>query len=126
MEIFITLVHELNVVEIKSPYDVGFLDDLKRQIPKHMRKWDSERKIWVVSNMYYLSSIKEVCSKYFSNVIVKEIWPVERFGDSFDELMLLLTKENKKSVYKALALIVHPDRGGSTRAMQLVNEIFGK
>jgi hypothetical protein len=126
MDAFITLIHETNIMEVKTPYNELFIGDLKNSIPKNMRTWDGEKKLWRILNIYYLSITKFVCQRYFNNVVVKEIWPVEKFGDSFDELMNLLSGEDKKHLYKAFALRLHPDKGGNTRAMQLVNDIFGK
>jgi hypothetical protein len=122
----IIVYHEHNIIEIKSSYDTEYIREIKLSVPRELRMWDCVARAWKVYDVGYLPEIQGICNKYYSKVTVNEIWPVSTNvnANKFEKLYLLLSSEDKKALYKALALRVHPDRGGNVKTMQLVNEIF--
>lgn len=52
---------------VKTPYNKDYLDEFKEKIPENDRKWDPERKWWVVKRKH-LKEIKYLANKYFMNL----------------------------------------------------------
>ena len=41
-----------SVIAVRTPYNKGVLADLKSQVPPNGRRWDPDRKVWLVSDQY--------------------------------------------------------------------------
>ena len=63
-------------VNIVTPYDAGFVDALKTQIPYRDRSWNRTRSRWEVS-ADYAERAKKVVGKYFRHIDGEEFSPKE-------------------------------------------------
>ena len=46
-----------------SPYDAAMLNEFKGSIPSHDRRWDGDRKCWLV-DAQHLAALEHLCSRY--------------------------------------------------------------
>jgi hypothetical protein len=51
-------------VELDCPYDAEFVDELKGALPGHARRWDGDRRVWVISSEWW-DAAADVISGYF-------------------------------------------------------------
>lgn len=98
-----------------------FYDELKREINTKLA-WNSTDKVFEV-NPTALPQIKLLLKNHYKDVQVFGIQKQVR-ATKFDKLMDALTKDDKSKIYRLLAGIYHPDRGGNKDTMALINEVF--
>jgi len=53
--------------KIWSPYNEGFVADIKRQIPKHARGWDKDERCWRVDT-YWFGNVQVLLPRYFPDM----------------------------------------------------------
>ena len=61
------LIADGNAIAVKSPYDAGFVNELKSRIQSTERRWKPEIKAWVVSPRHGKTA-QELCEKYFNEI----------------------------------------------------------
>jgi len=124
-----------------TPYLESFVDALKREIPAWGRAWDKGHKMWHV-DLAYRWELQSLLDHYYGewrSVSPAELGLEPEAGqrrarqaagaceaDRYAALHLLPTAppELVKAAYRCLAMLNHPDRGGDTRAMQVINEAY--
>lgn len=118
-------------VWLETPYIEEFVDDLKRCIPPRQRKWSKDRKMWCIGADWASEAIELVESFYdrvqFAGDESRTPRPAEPApANAWAELWLLpgAPPEVIAAAYRAMAKIHHPDHGGDTRAMQLINAAY--
>lgn len=122
------------VIKIRSPYDEGFVADLKDVVPWQYRQWDGALKLWIVQAPYAKDAID--CVRYWYAVVrIIEEEPTTTGpsqsppnGDPFRTLHLLPSAPPQliHAAYKTLARINHPDLGGDVTTMQRINAAYDK
>jgi len=112
-------------------YDKWVIEELKRQIPADHRSYDPANKTWYVRPGWGQVAIS-VLRMAFDAVEVttqdkrSQPKPIRRSDPNFSELHLLPSAPTCviEAAYKAMAKANHPDRGGSTAAMQAINSAY--
>lgn len=61
------LIADGSAIAVKSPYDAGFVNELKSRIQPTERRWKPEIKAWVVSPRHGKTA-QELCEKYFNEI----------------------------------------------------------
>lgn len=54
-------------IAIKTPYDPGFVADLKSSIPYTDRQWKNDTKVWIVTPAHG-AKVQDLCNKYFGEL----------------------------------------------------------
>lgn len=57
------LVRTATKIDVLSPYNEGFKQDVK-EIPYHARSWDADQRCWVV-DVSYADLLEEIASRYY-------------------------------------------------------------
>jgi hypothetical protein len=109
-------------LEVVTPYDPEYLDDMKLFIPYENRRWVPETKSWRIraNEGKYL---KQILTKHHYHIIEDDThWDIG--SNLFDYLFEGIPDEYVNKVYYALANALHPDHGGSTKQMQDLNAAY--
>lgn len=53
---------------VHTPFDMGFVDDLKTQIPYQHRSWEKDKKVWLVS-LYYANELVKLIQTNFNETV---------------------------------------------------------
>jgi len=113
-------------VDLVTPYNAGFVRDLKESIQTSHRKWNPDMKVWQV-NQIYLDKAVLLLKKYFDEVttdlLTEPEVPANLFKPIF-EILRKLPNGNMDKIYRTLAMAVHPDHGGSDELMKKLNEAY--
>lgn len=67
------MVLEAGNLVINTPYDPGFVADLKAEVPYMNRKWDGPRKAWLVTPDFYKTMVALIGKYYAVNVILPDL-----------------------------------------------------
>jgi len=108
------------------PYNPNFLNDFKIVIPIPYRRWNPTSKCWYVSKIC-IADLIPLLKKYFKNI--KTNIGAESSSENPYTIMGLTSKASNeviKAAYKALALKLHPDRGGDSNKMEELNLAYEK
>ena len=120
--------------ELHVPYDEGYLAAFKSSVPRFARRWDQERKLWVIQEGFVEVAL-QVVRQYFTLIELNEKPQQQHHTASSDRpptpyttLHLLADApiEVVRAAYKALALLHHPDHGGTVTKMQALNAAYEK
>lgn len=142
-------VREIGGVRLLTPYSSDFIDALKQAVPFRSLHWDREAKSWIVKQPYVEAAL-DVASDYYDSLTelrlpgatgadrpsapppsnhsgsqclaeVKRVWSQEA------ALHLLPGAPGPvvHAAYRALALLCHPDKGGSHERMVEINNAYG-
>ncbi len=116
-------------VTLTFPYDAYLVDALKVAIPGHARAYDPAAKSWTVAPAY-AGIATRLMYQTFSDVEVIDAAAgptFDRGGDPREAALVVLhllpsaPPELVTAAHKCLARLHHPDHGGSTATMQLIN-----
>jgi hypothetical protein len=117
--------YALRVLQADSATFSEFIGDLKANIPSRDRKWDGESKRWLLKEC---ETVIRLLSRYNLTAEYDSELPSHRQpGLSKAEAAKLLYLQPdapdyvRDAVYKALSKRWHPDAGGDTASMQLIN-----
>src|SRR5262245_17535682 len=122
--------------ELKTPYDEVYLDDFKNRVPHFARRWNQERKLWVIQERFVAVAL-QVVRQYFTLIELNEKKQQQQHQRSdysdrppppYTTLHILPSAplEVVRAAYKALALLHHPDHGGDLHTMQTINAAYEK
>jgi len=54
-------------IAVKTPYDPGFVNELKSAIPYTDRRWKADNKVWIVTPSHG-ATLQNLCNKYFNEL----------------------------------------------------------
>ncbi len=114
---------------LHTPYDAEFVERLKATIPVSLRRWSKTDKTWIVSGSGIAQAVL-LAHAFYDQVVDIPATPPEptRFRPQTPHRTLFLTDDAPPEivpvVYKALAKLCHPDKGGDVRQMQRINEAY--
>jgi hypothetical protein len=115
---------------LRCLYDADLVAGIKREVPKHFRSYDPERKVWTFDRSQ-LGLVRRLCVRYLSEVHVDPDLEARAAPPRLDpDLQLLgrliapLSDVGLKHVYKIVMGEVHPDAGGDTATAQEVNGVW--
>ena len=54
-----------DVARINTPYHADFIRELKSEIPYIARRWDNDKKVWIITGGPYIEKANELVAKYF-------------------------------------------------------------
>lgn len=116
--------------ELRFPYDAAFIERLKAAVPAYARTYSPESKTWTVVPAYTDVAARLMLAT-FADVEIEGPGPgrssdadrVPHAGDAYVVLHLRETAPPELIVaaHKCLARLHHPDKGGSTATMQVIN-----
>jgi hypothetical protein len=112
-------------VVLESPYDPGFVAELKDRVPYGSREWDGQRKRWLLSPLY-LDELHTLCKQFSLSVIderpaaqtaalLAQDNPYASMPDDLRTAFATLTLAPAaplcvaEAAYRALAKVFHPD-----------------
>lgn len=110
-----------------TPYSEAFVERLKATIPVSLRRWDKADKCWVVSGSGITQAV--ILAQVFYDRIDEITEPAPRSAGTPTPFAILHLLDDAPAdlvpvVYRHLAKVNHPDRGGDTREMQRLNEAY--
>jgi hypothetical protein len=106
---------------LKVLYNPFFNERMKKAIESKYRNWNSANKCWEF-HPSKMKDIQAICGEFYKGVQIIGQKPV--LGTKFEKLLTKLTKDDKQSIYRLMALKYHPDKGGDHETMSLLNEVF--
>jgi len=117
-----------SAADVRFPFDAYVVDELKRVVPAWLRTYDPDSRTWTVDGRY-VHLAYHVLAQVFGDVDVEgsRTGPADRGGDPREAALVVLhlrptaPPELVDAAYKCLARLHHPDAGGSTVAMQVIN-----
>jgi hypothetical protein len=115
----------------RTPYERGYVDELKKELPAGARQWSEHRRAWWIDDVY-LDEALEVAERYFVLYLVDDssddpVSPVYvPDSDGWTTLWLKpgAPPEVVKAAYRALARLNHPDAGGDEEMMKEINAAY--
>jgi hypothetical protein len=121
-----------DAIAMQSPYDADFVHRLKGWIPWDGRRWDPDKKMWMISTLYsadLLTLLQQVGAQVQDDrdTVASGVPPPPMPDDlrwAFDALFLqyhapLCVAEG---AYRQLAQYWHPDKGGSADDFHAVGD----
>lgn len=109
------------VLTLKVLYNPFFNQRLKERVEPKYRNWNPTNKCWEL-HPSKMKDVQQICQEFYKGVQIIGQKPV--LGSKFEKLLSKLTKDDKVSIYRLMALKYHPDKGGSHEVMSLLNEVF--
>lgn len=120
-----------------APYNASAVETMKRMLPFGTRRWDAERRVWMI-RCDRLADFLDVIDAYYTFFVFDAAM---QFGDAppvqavpernpHEQLWATLglvpgaPVEVVKAAYKALALKWHPDVGGDHNKMSEINRAY--
>lgn len=124
---------------IVTPYDEDFAIAIKRALP--IRAWDPVQKAWAFPSTFVEAAVR-AAKPYFGKVVVPDnpftgqpvidphpgVTVRKGVPEHYQILCVHPDAPNEvvKAAYKALAMLVHPDRGGDPEHMRTLNAAYEK
>jgi hypothetical protein len=124
---------ETDTLVLHTPYNMGFVEELKAAVPWSLRSWDGAAKVWKVDPIFQ-DQVIGLCDLFFGNVDVDDRRPagppaisgpaVDNWADAlFDAIT---DPELRTRVYRKVAMALHPDKGGDVKLMQQFTEAYAR
>jgi len=114
-------------LKLVTPYDESFLSDFRSIISPSARQWNPTLKVWLVQEMY-LAELVEIVKihfdEYTTDLLEDEPKQIVKPENIWTFVLDSIPKDSVKSVYRALAFAVHPDKGGTEEQMKLLNSAY--
>jgi hypothetical protein len=112
-------------VDVHTPFNSDFVKKLKDNIQPSHRKWNPQQGVWHVNELF-LDVVVELTKHYFDEVTTDLLneEPTQLPANMFLPVMQALPKDTVDKVYKALAVAIHPDHGGSNELMSQLNQAY--
>lgn len=115
-------------LNVSTPYSRALVEDIKSYIEPSGRIWNPSTKFWEIKEIY-LGTLVSILKKHFGDNIIQNLTEEDKplssnvFKPVFDVLKTM-PNGNMDRVYKALAIAIHPDHGGSNDQMKSLNEAY--
>ena len=112
-------------MNVSMPYEPRCIEDLKSYLEPSGRRWNPDTKFWEVKEIY-LETLITILKKHFGDNVTQDLTTAEE-TNAFKAVFIILKdmpNGNLDRVYSALAQAVHPDHGGSTEQMKLLNDAY--
>ena len=111
-------------VDVISPFNSRYIEDLKTVIQPSHRKWDPDQRVWHV-NEIFLEELVGLLKMHFDEVVTDLTEPPtdNMFVPLFAALQGMPDGTMDK-VYRTLSQALHPDHGGSTELMSKLNNAY--
>lgn len=112
-------------LQVYSPWNQNVIDDFKA-LPKHLRRWDPDGGCWSILSIE-LASVIRILKDNGLRVSIKEASTSAPLGFSsagttpIPQLFAIVPRALHQSLYRHLAIVFHPDRGGSDTLMKALN-----
>lgn len=110
-----------------TPFDVRFVEELKARLPASLRRWDKLDKCWIIEAAGIFRAVS-LAEQYYGEVEDIAVPTLRRAIPATPHAVLHLLPDAPADlvpvVYRHLAKVNHPDRGGDTREMQRINEAY--
>ncbi len=115
------------LVYLVTPFNRFFVDYLKATIASSDRRWNPERKVWVISEAY-VGEVVPLLREYFPGQDIESdlVEQPETPQNIWDEVFQLVPGESRKRVYFLMAQFVHPDKGGNPVEFKKLDEAYRK
>jgi len=128
--LFATLWVEGSIINVRSSYCKGFVEELKSTIPYSHRKWLMDEKLWQIDPSFteklynLLESYGYKISTIEPNVSTAMV--PSNGEDPYRNLLCGLSNETIKKVYRIAIFEAHPDQGGNIKLSQQINEAWNR
>ena len=109
-------------VQMLTPYNKEFVEVFKITIPYPHRKWDPEKKIWLVAETM-LEQPVELMKVYFDDISTN-LLTEEPSSNIWETVFASIPNDYIDVVYRALCQAVHPDHGGTEEQMKMLNSAY--
>lgn len=109
-------------VVLRARVTSEFVAELQKLGDATQVEWKPDDKIFYI-NPTLLPALKLLLKQHYADVQVFGVQKQVK-ATKFDALMERLSKDDKNKVYRLLAGIYHPDRGGDKDTMALINQVF--
>ncbi len=126
-------------LELRTPFDPRYVEELKETIPSHARQFCGTRKAWII-DLPYQDHALEIFDYYFPKGTLTDHRKTSSRRDDAPPRpqaspsvaspyrILFVTEDAPTEVviaaYRALSKLHHPDRGGDLTAMQELNRAY--
>jgi len=114
-------------VDLHTPYDKNFVQELKDRIQPSHRQWNPGQGVWHVNELF-LDVAVELTRKFFNEVTTDLLQEEPKaVGNMFVPVLQALAglpNDGMDKVYKTLAMALHPDVGGSNELMTKLNQAY--
>lgn len=129
--------NKLQGYHVQTPYHPQFVEFLKVAVPASDRSYEPVNKTWLFAEKY-LDPIKGAAEKFFGQAEVTIVTKQQASASAqapakaqtIDQVMLefmrLLPFEAAQKAFRAGAMALHPDRGGSMEAMAKLNTLWDR
>lgn len=114
-----------NLMHLECGYNGAFIDTLKKSIPTKKRYYDAGDQTWYIVVDQY-EKLAVLLDQYFDETILLD-FPAQLADSSVWAKLFLLEGapiEVIHSVYRTLAKLYHPDRGGDPTKMTEINVAY--
>jgi hypothetical protein len=114
--------------DVQFPYDADVVAELKRLVPSPLRSYDPDSKTWTIPARY-VSAVWYILYQVFDEVDMQgsRTGTADRGRPSRDDPWVILhlrptaPPELVTAAHRCLAKLNHPDTGGNTATMQMIN-----
>jgi len=113
---------EKGFIIMLTPYNKAFVEKFKLQIPYPHRKWNPEKKVWLVAETM-LEQTVELMKNYFDDISTN-LLTEETNNDVWKTVLDIIPIDYLDKIYMALANALHPDHGGSNEQMSKLNQAY--
>lgn len=114
-------------VELVTPYDEDFIEDLKMFIPTQNRKWVPDTTSWrvrVTEKTFLKKLLNDHGFVVYEEHLDLQPGGSQKGGNLFEQVLAMIPDQYVNKVYYALAQAVHPDHGGTSDQMKQLNMAY--
>lgn len=61
------------IMIIRMPYNPSFIKEFKEVVPYSCRRWDPERKLWIITDIDFTEDVLDLIAQYFPNFDIGDI-----------------------------------------------------
>ena len=114
---------------VVTPYNKDFVEALKQLMPFSNRAWDSQTKMWTVTENY-LGPVAALAEKFFrvKPTIVTEAQAeavlATPLSEACEKFFRLCPQDAMVKAYRNAAVVLHPDHGGDMAKMSELNSLW--
>lgn len=112
-------IHECSYV-VRSPFEAK---DAIRGLPMHLRRWDSELRVWRVDATCIESLKARLRRVGFRLTVIEPADQGENGRDWVDEAFKQCPPSNRERLRRSLMAAFHPDAGGDEQIAKRINMV---